>query len=198
MAPRLASACFLVAALVIASGFQITIFQPRLTTLAPNKESQLTLLEAAAVEAAAAGSNVLVIPELYLTGYNLRAEFGAEVRGGPSYTRVQAMAVQHNVSILFTYPEKDPETGKIYDSAALLSRNGTSLADYRKVNLATGEDIFLTPGTAFAPVVELDGVRVGVLICFDVFLPEPARILALQVRERSSLRLQRCQWCEMS
>ena len=161
--------------------FQITVFQPHLTTLTPSKATQLELLDQAAASAARAGSNVLVVPELYLTGYNINAAFGAEVRGGPSYAAAQASAVSNNVSILFTYPEKDPVTGKLHDSAALLSRNGSSLADYRKVNLASGESIFLTAGEAFAPVVELDGVRVGVLICFDVFLPEPSRLLALQV-----------------
>jgi predicted amidohydrolase len=55
-----------------------------------------------------------------------------------------------------------------------------SLADYRKVNLASGESTVFTPGEMFSPVVELEpGVRVGLLICFDIFLPEPARILAL-------------------
>jgi predicted amidohydrolase len=54
------------------------------------------------------------------------------------------------------------------------------VSHYRKVNLATGENAFFTAGDSFAPVVNVDGVRVGVLICFDVYLPEPARLLSLQ------------------
>ena len=50
-----------------------------------------------------------------------------------------------------------------------------------QVNLAAGEEAVFTAGAAFAPVVEVEpGVRVGLLICFDVFLPEPSRILALR------------------
>lgn len=54
------------------------------------------------------------------------------------------------------------------------------MSQYRKVNLATGESAFFSAGDRFAPVVIVDGVRVGMLICFDIFLPEPARILALR------------------
>lgn len=162
------------------ASFQITVLQPKMTSLKVNKTAQLALLDSAAAAAAAAGSNVLVCPELYLSGYNLGVVHEHEVRGGPSYAAVQSMAVKHNVSILFTYPEKDAATDSTYDSAALIFRNGSSLADYRKVNLAAGEDLFAKPGSEFSPVVELDGIRVGILICFDVFLPEPARILALQ------------------
>lgn len=107
--------------------------------------------------------------ELYLTGYNLVAPVEAEAYGGPSFQAVQKIAQSSNVSILFTWPEA--ANSSIYDSAALIFRDGTVLAHYRKVNLAAGENEFFTPGSSFAPVVELDGLRVGILICFDVYLP---------------------------
>jgi predicted amidohydrolase len=62
---------------------------------------------------------------------------------------------------------------------------GEMVLHYRKVNLAAGEDQFLTPGTTIGPVVNLktdNGTfAIGALICFDVFYPEAARLLALQV-----------------
>jgi predicted amidohydrolase len=152
-------------------------------SLTPTKDGQLAALDIAAKAAGHAGANVLVVPELFLTGYNLAAFPLAEPSTGPSLLAVKRMCVAYNISILFTYPETDEsssnDTGSVYDSAALIHRNGTVISSYRKVNLAAGESQFLTAGTAFAPVVELDGVRVGILICFDIFLPEPARILAL-------------------
>lgn len=162
--------------------FGITVFQPKMTTLTPTKASQLAALNTAAAAAGAAGSLVLVVPELYLTGYNLAAVNGAEPANGPSFQAVRQIAAKHNVSILYTYPEAGTHntSGKVYDSAALIYRNGTTLASYRKVNLAAGEGEYFTAGDAFAPVVDLDGVRVGILICFDVYLPEPARILSLR------------------
>ena len=157
----------------------VSFFQPLMPDLDPTKADQLARLEAAVAASAAENSSLLVVPELFLTGYNLLAGSRAEPRGGPSYEAAQSIAVQYNVSILWTYPELGDD-GRVYDAAALLHRSGRSLADYRKVNLASGEDTVFTAGGAFAPVVEIEeGVRVGMLICFDVFLPEPARILAL-------------------
>ena len=164
--------------LLSVSSFQLTIFQPHMTTLAPRVADQLAALERAAAAAGAAGSNLLVVPELYLTGYNLDAAFDTEPRGGPRYAAVGAMARTSNVSIVFTYAERGAD-GRTYDAAVLFGRDGAPKLDYRKTNLASGEGLFLTPGDAIGPVVDVDGVRVGVLICFDVFLPEPARILAL-------------------
>jgi predicted amidohydrolase len=139
----------------------------------------MAALQVAVQAAAAAGSDMVVCPELYATGYTASAVLHAEPRHGPSYTAAQRFARESNISLLFTYAEEGSDGAK-YDAAALFYRTGATLADYRKVNLAAGEAAFLTPGTAFAPVVVVDGVRVGVMICFDIFLPEPARLLALQ------------------
>lgn len=161
----------------LVSPFTLTVFQPQLTTLSPTKESQLAALETAVAAASAAHANLIVVPELYLTGYNLDAALAPEPRGGPSYSRVAAMARAHNISVVFTYAEA--AAGRTYDAAVIFGRDGAALVDYRKTNLAAGEGLFLTPGDAIGPVAVIDGVRVGVIICFDVFLPEPSRILAL-------------------
>jgi len=166
--------------------FTVTVFQPHLQSLTPGKEAQMAALANATAHAAAAGSDLLVCPELYLTGYNLLAVEEAEPRGGPSYAAASDLAKTHNISLLFTYPEAgstgNDNSGRrsVYDAAVLFYRDGRALLDYRKTNLAVGESAFLTAGTDIGPVVEVDGVRVGVLICFDIFLPEPARLLALQ------------------
>ena len=164
--------------LPVVFSWTLTLFQPQLTSLSPSKASQLAALEVAASSANASRSNLLVVPELYLTGYNLDAALSPEPRGGASYSAVSAMSSKFNLSIVFTYAELGSD-GKIYDSAVIFGRDGTPLLDFRKVNLAAGEGLFLSPGDAIGPVVEIDGVRVGLIICFDVFLPEPARILAL-------------------
>jgi len=157
----------------------VSVFQPVMTQRNPSKNEQLTRLETALREAATANSSLLVLPELFLTGYSLDSGLRAERRGGSSYEAAQNLALKYNVSVVFTYPELGDD-GAVYDSAALLHRTGHSLVDYRKVNLASGEDVVFTAGESFSPVIEIEpGVRAGVLICFDIFLPEPARILAL-------------------
>lgn len=172
------------ALLTAVPAFLVTVFQAQSSTLFANVSEQLTALRAALSAASAAGSDLLICPELYTTGYGLGAPLSAEPRGGRSYTAAAAMAAAANVALVYTYTE-DGGDGRLYDAAAVFSRGGAPLADYRKVNLAAGEDLFLTPGSGAPPVVELlDGagvpVRVGVLICFDIYLPEPARQLALQ------------------
>jgi predicted amidohydrolase len=159
--------------------FTVSVFQPASFTLTPTKAQHMAGLHDALSNAAASGSSLLVCPELYNTGYNPTALFEGEPRGGPSYTAAGALAAQFNVSLLWTYAES--AGGKLYDAAVLFNRSGAPLLDYRKVNLAPdGEARVFTAGDGMAPVVDLDGVRVGVMICYDTFLPEPARILALQ------------------
>lgn len=161
------------------STFTLTVFQPKLTTLSPSIPSQLAALRDAAAAASAASSNLLVVPELYLTGYNLDAALSPEPHGGPHFTAASEIAAEFNISIVFTYAELGSDDNKTYDSAVLFGRDGTPRLNYRKVNLASGENLFLSPGGVIGPVIDVDGIRVGIIICFDVFLPEPARILAI-------------------
>lgn len=159
--------------------FTVSVFQPAVYTLTPTRAEQYAALRVAMSSAASAGSSVLVCPELYSGGYNPLAAFEGEPRGGPSFTAAAALAAEFNTSLLWTYAESGAG-GKLYDSAVLFNRSGAPVTEYRKVNLAPdGEGLIFTPGDAMAPVVELDGVRVGVMICYDSFLPEPARILAI-------------------
>jgi predicted amidohydrolase len=155
------------------------MFQPRSDTLTPNVTTHMKSLHAAMASAAAAGSDLFLCPELYNTGYGLSAPFSGEPRGGASYELASSFARELNISLLFTYVEKTSD-GRLWDAAALFNRSGDAVIDYRKVNLAAGEDVVFSAGPSMSPVAVLDGVRVGVMICFDVFLPEPARILALQ------------------
>ena len=162
-----------------ASSFPLSVLQPVGASLLPSKAALAQALRDAAASASAAGSLLLVLPELYSTGYNPAALIGGEPRWGASYTAASALAREFNISLLYTYTESAGP--HLYDSAVLFNRSGAALLDYRKVNLAgDGEALIFTPGSAIAPVVELEGLRVGVLICFDIFLPEPARILGLQ------------------
>lgn len=159
--------------------YPITVFQPALDTLVPTKASLAASLRTAVSEASAHGSLLFVCPELYGTGYNPAAIFEGEAKGGPSYSATSALASEFNISILYTYTESS--AGHLYDAAVLFNRSGVPVIDYRKVNLAgDGEALVFAPGDRIAPVVEVDGVRLGVLVCFDIYLPEPSRILALQ------------------
>jgi predicted amidohydrolase len=76
------------------------------------------------------------------------------------------------------------EDGKKYNSTYILDWSGIDIGRFRKVHLTHGEleNSKLTPGNDF-PVFDLDFGRVGVMICFDNYFPESARILGLRGAE---------------
>ncbi len=143
-------------------------------------EPNLEHLAQKAAEAAELGVQLLVCPELYLTGYNLEpAIMGrlAEASDGPAAQRVEQIARTNSMAILYGYAENDG--GAVYNAAQLMDSDGQPLANYRKSHLYGDlEHRSFSPGNALE-VTELNGVPVGILICYDIEFPEPARTLAL-------------------
>ncbi|MDY7562209.1 carbon-nitrogen hydrolase family protein [Pseudomonas sp. 10B1] len=135
-----------------------------------------------ASQAATQGADLLVFPEMFLTGYNIGAKaafYLAEARDGESAQRVMAIAQAAGIAILYGYPERSSE-GQIYNSVQLIDAQGKSLAHYRKTHLYGDLDqsMFTAGGDDF-PVIELNGWRLGLLICYDLEFPENTRRLAL-------------------
>ncbi|MCL5776017.1 carbon-nitrogen hydrolase family protein [Limibaculum sp. FT325] len=140
----------------------------------------LARLRAVAHDAAGQGAALLVTPEMALTGYAIGCEACARLarpRGGEYHKAVAAIAREAGLAIAFGYPEA--AGGGARNSAALISANGDTLADYAKTHLFDEIDRaqFLA-GDALSPIVELEGWRVGLAICFDIEFPEVARALA--------------------
>jgi predicted amidohydrolase len=120
--------------------------------------------------------------EMFLSGYNIGAEQAsrlAEPANGLALTRVAALARASGIALLVGYPERGGD-GAIYDAVRLIGRDGRSLANYRKCHLFgdLDRDMFRA-GQSPPAVIELDGIRVGLLICYDVEFPEAVRLLAL-------------------
>ncbi|MFG3256368.1 carbon-nitrogen hydrolase family protein [Streptomyces sp. NPDC048172] len=138
------------------------------------------VLDDAARRAAAGGAALLVAPELALTGYALGdgvAE-AAEPADGPSARRLAAVAAAHGIALAYGYPERDGAA--VHNSAALVGPDGTRLADYRKTHLyGPYEREHYTPGDRLVVQTELHGLRVGMLVCYDVEFPEAVRAHAL-------------------
>lgn len=143
----------------------------------------LDRLEAQAAAAASLGARLLICPEMFLTGYNIGALSAArlaEAANGPSLARAAQIARAHGIALLFGYPERSSD-GAVYNAARLIDRNGRTLTTYRKCHLFGDLDrAMFRAGSGPSEVVELDGVRVGLLICYDVEFPESVRLLALR------------------
>src|ERR671918_497721 len=139
----------------------------------------LAIIRRVAAHAAAEGASLVVFPELFTTGYNLGSRLRdlAEPLPGPSLDAVGATAADAGLAILTGFCERDG--ARLFNSAVLVGRNGSMRAVHRKCHLyGAMEGELFTPGDALA-VVELDRLRVGILICYDVEFPEAVRALAL-------------------
>ncbi|WP_314173432.1 carbon-nitrogen hydrolase family protein [Streptomyces winkii] len=145
-------------------------------------EDGLAALDGAARAAAAGGARLLVTPELSLTGYALgdRVAERAEPADGPASREAARIAAAHGIAVVHGYPERDPEGGALYNSAALVGPDGRLLAGYRKTHLyGSYETEHFTPGGRLVVQSVLDDVRVGLLVCYDVEFPEAVRAHAL-------------------
>ncbi|MFD4758942.1 carbon-nitrogen hydrolase family protein [Streptomyces sp. NPDC058439] len=143
-------------------------------------DENLKVLDGAARRAAEAGARLLVCPELFLTGYAIGADVPrlAEPADGPSARAVAEIAVRHGLAVLYGYPERAGE--KIFNAAQLIGPDGAALANYRKTHLfGCFEQEWFTPGEQPVVQAELDGVRIGIVICYDVEFPENVRAHAL-------------------
>ncbi|MFJ4064183.1 carbon-nitrogen hydrolase family protein [Pseudomonas sp. NPDC089996] len=132
--------------------------------------------------AAESGAQLLVCPEMFLSGYNIglaQAQRLAEADDGPSAMAVVEIAQAHRIAIAYGYPERTDD-GAIYNSVQLIDAHGRSLCNYRKTHLFGELDrAMFSPGADHFPVIELEGWKVGMLICYDIEFPENARRLAL-------------------
>ncbi|MEE4861217.1 carbon-nitrogen hydrolase family protein [Pseudomonas alliivorans] len=142
----------------------------------------LTRLEHQAQAAAAQGAQLLVCPEMFLTGYNIGARACAELaqaQDGPAAQRIAEIARQYAIAILYGYPERSVEQ-RVYNAVQLIDSRGERSSNYRKTHLFSELDkSMFSAGEDLCPVVELNGWRLGMLICYDVEFPENTRRLAL-------------------
>ncbi|WP_010167394.1 carbon-nitrogen hydrolase family protein [Pseudomonas sp. PAMC 25886] len=130
----------------------------------------------------ATDADLLVLPEMFLTGYNIGLEAVgalAEAQDGPSAQSIAALAKNSGVAILYGYPERGAD-GQIYNAVQLIDANGQRLCNYRKTHLFGDLDhSMFSPGDDEFPLVELNGWKLGFLICYDLEFPENTRRLAL-------------------
>lgn len=144
-------------------------------------QANLHQLRDSAAEAAEAGADLLILPELWLTGYNIgeRVHDLAETPDGPGREEVARIARKEGVAVLYGYPEREGDA--VYNAAQLIDAEGQSLANFRKAHLfGDQEKRLFYPGDTPLSVVEMKGVKLGILICYDVEFPEAVRSLCLQ------------------
>jgi len=152
------------------------------TPYAADVPTALRTLDEAAAQARAQGADVLVCPEMSLTGYLLgprRIADLAEPADGPLLRAVAEVARRHGIAIVCGWP--CATAGRPHNAVAFVGADGALLNVYAKTHLFGDADrAQFTPGPALPTVFGYRGWRLGLLVCYDVEFPEPARHLALQ------------------
>lgn len=138
--------------------------------------SSLHRLRERADAAAASGATLLVTPEMSLTGYNIgsRVRDLAEPADGPLLAEVSRIAADTGVAIVYGFPEL--ADGDVYNAVRLVDATGAPRALYRKTHLFGGLDRdHFRAGDELVVQADLDGHRIGLLVCYDVEFPEAVR-----------------------
>lgn len=143
----------------------------------------LQRLETACAQARAQGADLIVTPEMSLTGYAIGVDDikeCAEAADGALAQAVGAIAQRLGIGIVYGYPEHNPG-GKPFNAVQAVGPDGTRLMNYRKTHLYGELDrAQFSAGDAAPTVFDWRAWRLGLLICYDVEFPEAVRLLALQ------------------
>jgi predicted amidohydrolase len=143
-------------------------------------EDNLRSLAHAAEDAAGRHADLLVAPEMCLTGWHPDATSLAVAPDGRLVGRLADLAADHGIwlalSLLTT------EDGAYHNTFTLLSPKGRVAGRQRKIHLWAAEQQTVTPGTTPRPI-DTDWGRAGGVVCYDVEFPEVCRALALDGAE---------------
>lgn len=152
------------------------------TPYAADVPTALRTLNEVAAQARAQGADVLVCPEMSLTGYLLgpqRIADLAEPADGPLLRAVAEVARRHGIAIVCGWP--CATAGRPHNAVAFVGADGSLLDVYAKTHLFGDADrARFTPGPALPTVFGYRGWRLGLLVCYDVEFPETVRHLAQQ------------------
>ena len=150
-------------------------------------DANLAVIEQRVAEAAAAGARLVLLQELhngaYFCQHEAVSEFDrAEPIPGPSSERLSALAARHRVVLVGSLFERRAP-GLYHNTAVVFDSDGRFAGRYRKMNIPDDpgfyEKFYFTPGDlGFTPIDTTIG-RLGVLVCWDQWYPEAARLMAL-------------------
>jgi N-carbamoylputrescine amidase len=156
-----------------------------------NREENIDRAEAKVREAAARGAKIICLPEIFTTIYFCQVEDHkyfklAEEIPGPTIARFQTLAAEIDASIVAPLFEKRA-SGLYHNSAAIIDAGGSYLGKYRKMHIPDDplfyEKFYFTPGDLGFRSWKTTGATIGVLICWDQWYPEGARLTALRGAE---------------
>jgi predicted amidohydrolase len=155
-----------------------------------DKARNLGVAERLVADAAAAGAKLIALPEKWnLLGSPEDLEAGAEtLPDGPSLSAARSWARALGVHLLAgSIAERQPDRDRLFNTSCLIDATGETVATYRKVHMfdvdvggvSYRESELEQPGDELV-VADVDGLEVGLSVCYDLRFPELYRILAVR------------------
>lgn len=156
-----------------------------------DEQENIRAVSALVEQAAAAGAQVILPPELFSGPYFCKVEDEAlfalarPTAEHPSVQAMQALAAKLKVAIPTSFFERDGQ--HYFNTLAMIGPDGAIMGTYRKSHIPDGpgyeEKYYFRPGNDGFKVWDLFGHKIGVGICWDQWYPEAARVMALMGAE---------------
>jgi predicted amidohydrolase len=145
-----------------------------------DKQQNLKKAKQLVCEAVESGVKLIVLPELFSTGYRVEENDTelAEYIPGETTNWMIELSKAHDVILVACILEKAEINGLVYDTAVVTGPKGI-VGTYRKIQLWDQENVRFTKGKQL-PIFDLGFARLGLQICYEVGFPEGARTLALK------------------
>ena len=150
-------------------------------------DANLSVIESRVAEAVKRGAKLVLLQELhngpYFCQHEAVSEFDlAETIPGPSTERLGKLAKQHGVVLVSSLFEKRA-TGLYHNTAVVFDSDGSTAGKYRKMHIPDDpgfyEKFYFTPGDMGFEPIDTSVGRLGLMVCWDQWYPEGARLMAL-------------------
>ena len=160
--------------------FNVAILQKR--AINAQIEKNVESIIAAMKEASQNKADILLLPECFITGYDLPMTYEKSISDDDaSINIILETAKEYQIGVVltsFTKGEKQPQ-----NSAFVINKSGEILMKYSKVHTCDFADEKTVEAGKEFKVCDFEGIKVGVMICYDREYPESARVLMLKGAE---------------
>jgi predicted amidohydrolase len=163
---------------------KIKIALAQISSQREDKKANLKKIEALTIKAKEQGCDLVIFPELSLTGYVVKDQIYelAETIPGSTIQKIETLAKKTGLHIIFGMQELSKKTkATIFNTSVLVGPKGF-IGKYRKMYLPTHsvfeEKRYFRPGYQ-AAAFDTDIGRIGLCICYDIFFPEVFRLTRL-------------------
>jgi len=156
--------------------FKIAAFQMDIAW--ENRELNYDKVRKIVAEAKRENADMLILPEMFATGFSMDTSITAENSSGKTPTFLKELALENQIAIVGGYVQKRRD-GKGANTALIIDKEGKQLAEYAKTHLFkfAGEDNAHEAGAGPRPFI-FKGIEGACFICYDLRFPELFRLVA--------------------